>query len=635
MLKLSSIFSDWMVLQRDTADNLVWGYSDPDTAVRIYLSDNNMNNVFETEKRSDNDGYFEIQLPCISASDGYTLKISDDNDERIFSEIAFGDVFVCGGQSNMEITLVRMLERYEDELTPLVDKKIRFFRVPEKFNFHHTEDMIFSGQWEYTRMPELLDFGAVAFFTAREISEKEGVTVGIINTAIGGTPVKAWVSEETTRRLGLHVEEFEECQNDDWVKETWDSCVNKDIRWREEAEEAFSTDYSNNIKGTFNVPGFFDGTPLGGRYMACHFEKEIELGDGWDQQDIKLYLGAIIDSDKVYVNGTFVGETGYLYPPRIYRVNKGVFKKGRNKIEIKFLVFRERGGFMPGMNYKLKRADGEEISLEGQWDYQLVKEMPYLPNLTFFSYKATGVFNGMIYPLRRQKHKGFFFYQGESNVEEYPTYKDEFEACIKDWRKVWKDDTLPFMFVQIACFSDGYQECGDKRCYLTEQQRKCLEMPYTAMIQAYDLGEFNELHPTNKKEVGRRCAMAALDLVYGKTKYTAGPEAESIKWNNDENQVEVLFEKSTELILSHGIGAFFDDDRDEENVRGFYYINKADGKRCPAEAELIDRNKVIIKLPSDVEVEAVSYAWADSCLEANLYNKDRLPVVPFYSKRIK
>ena len=366
-------------------------------------------------------------------------------------------------------------------------------------------------------MPEILDFGAVAFFTASEIKRNENVPVGIYNTSIGGTPVKSWVSEKTMRSLGLHVDEYEECKNDEWVQTTIKTEAEGDMAWRQDADASFSEDMSDKPKGTFNVPGFFEGTELGGRCLAIYFRKEFTLPAGWSDDDAKLYLGALIDSDMVYVNGEFVGETGYLYPPRIYKVPKGLLKEGKNVVEIRFLVFRREGGFMPGKEYLIKRPDGATVSLEGEWEYVVTKEMPFIENLTFFSYKATGVYNCMIYPLRRQKCKGFYFYQGESNVDEYATYKDEFEAMIKDWRELWGDDTLPFMFVQIAAFNDGNRNgYFGRRPIFTEEQRKCTELPYTAMIQAYDLGEYNDLHPTNKKEVGRRAALAAADLVYGK-----------------------------------------------------------------------------------------------------------------------
>jgi len=621
-----------MVLQRDTKENLIWGFAKG--AVSVKLQDEMSENTEESFEKNcdvDSEGIFRIYLPEHSAGGDFQLLISDEDDEIRLEHITFGDIFVCGGQSNMELTLTRTMERYGDEIKATDNKNIRFFRVPEKYNFHHTEEFIEGGSWEYARMPQLLDFGAVAYFAAKEISQREGVTVGIYNTAIGGTPIKSWVSEETMRSLGLHVAEYEECKNDEWVQNTIKSEQAQDMAWREEADKAFEQDLSGASGGTFNVPGFFAGTPLGDKCLAIHFKKEFELDEGWSDVDTKLYLGAIIDSDKVYVNGEYVGETGYLYPPRIYKIPKGLLKTGKNVVEIRFLVFRREGGFMPGLGkeYLIRRPDGKTVSLEGQWEYKVAKEMPFIENMTFFSYKATGVYNCMIYPLRHVKTRGFFFYQGESNVDDYDTYKEEFEAVIKDWRKLWGDDSLPFMFVQIASFNDGGRNgYFGRRSFLTEEQRKCCELPNTAMIQAYDLGEFNDLHPTNKKEVGRRAALAAEDLVYGKEKYIPGPMKQDIQYSEvSENECEarITFEDSIKLILSHGIGMLVEEDRNEKDVIGFCYW-KGD-KAYPAQAEIIDDNKVAVRYPKDAEI--LSYAWSDSPLDANLYSEDRLPVVPF------
>ena len=625
MIRLSKVFSDRMMFQRETDKNLVWGYGEGEVSVTLIKREEDaFESVFEGKTSCGDDGYFEVELPAYPAGGNYSLNISDKDGSVEIGDITFGDIFVCGGQSNMELPLNRTFERYEEEIKAFSDDNIRFFRVIEKFNFHHTEELIEEGSWYYAKMPEIADFGAVPFFIAKHIRENENVPVGIYNTAIGGTPVKSWCSEKTMRSLGLHVEEFEKCRDDEWVKSVMKNDVEADMAWREEADRSFSEDMSNKPSGKFSVPGFFEGNPdLGGKDLAVYFKKEFELPAGWSDDEIKLYLGAIIDSDKVYVNGQYVGETGYLYPPRIYRVPKGILKEGKNTIEIRLLVFRCEGGFMPGKDYMLKRPDGEVVALDGEWEYTVSKEMPFLENYTFFSYKATGVYNCMIYPLRKQRCRAFFFYQGESNVDDYATYKDECEAMILDWRELWGEE-IPFMFVQIAGFNDGNRNgYFGRRSFFTEEQRKCCELPKVAMIQAYDLGEFNDLHPTNKKEVGRRAFLAAEDLVYGRTAYIPGPEKKEVELRDGE--AEITFDEGVKLILSHGFGVITDEDRDEKNVVGFSYL--LDGKTYEAEAEIIADNKVLVRFPKEAEV--ISYAWSDSPLDANLYSEDRLPVVPF------
>ena len=634
MLKLSSIFSDGFIFQRDTCDNVVWGYTDPQDSVTVKLVklySDHMEGVTEEiicgdTVTADQDGYFEVGITSCSAGGNYIIEVSNKEKQIIIKDVTFGDVFICGGQSNMELMINRTLERYEDEISKVSDHMIRYFKIPEKFNFHNTEEFIEGGKWITAEKPELYDMCAGLYFAAAHLRSKEDVPIGFYNTAIGGTPIRSWVSEDTMRSLGLYEEEYKKCQDDEWVRNTIAEEQKADIEWRQAAFAPYETGETTGEKGIINVPGFFTGTPLAERNMSICIERDVEIPDDWSDKDVKLYLGAIIDADMVYVNGTLVGEIGYRYPPRIYRLPKGILKKGTNHIEIRMLVFRGEGGFMPGKDYKLHSLDGEDISLEGEWNYEIKKEMPYLPDMTFFSYKPTGVYNGMIYPLRRQKNLGVFFYQGESNVEIYETYKDEFEAMIKDWRKLWDNPNLPVMYVQLAAFSNGLHEFGEKRVYLTEAQRQCMELSNAAMVQAYDLGEYNDLHPTNKKEVGRRLALAAEALVYGKKAYTPGPEAKEIIHSG--NIVTVKFGEDVKLKLGHGIGVIVDENRDETNIRGFEYV--VDGKRIAAEAEFISENEIVVKLPESVKIEAVSYAWNDCPLDANLYSEDQLPVVPFY-----
>lgn len=640
MIRMSSVFADRMVLQRDTEENTVWGYAEPGARIGIRLSpempagdpvsgtgSDGTTAGFTAEVTADEKGAFQAALPSCPGGGSYRLTVSDGRDTKECSGITFGDVFVCGGQSNMVLPLARTLERYEEETLNTDEPEIRFFKVPEVFDFHKPHEMVEGSAWYKAKMPELLDFGAAAFFAAKELHEREGVPIGIYNTAIGGTPIKAWASEESLHRLKLHEAEYEQCGNDAWVASVRESEAKADEDWRRAAAEAFAAepaDIREKAAGVFSVPGFFNGPELTGRPMIVRLWKDVELDETWSRMESKLYIGALIDSDITLVNGEKAGETGYLYPPRIYRLAAGRWKAGKNRIEVQLSVFRDRGGFMPGMHYKIRRSDGAEISLEGDWQYRIVKEMPYLPNMTFFAYKATGVYNAMISPLKKQQIRGFFFYQGESNVGEDETYQEEFEAVIGDWRKLWGKEELPFIFVQIAGFADGLKEYGEKAAFLCEAQRRCTRLPGTAMVQAYDLGEFNELHPTNKKEVGRRLALAARSLVYGEGNYRPGPQRKDVLLTDD--GAEVVFDEP--LILSHGIGVLTDQDRDETAVHGFEYF--IGGRRCAAKAEQVKPDRIRVTFPK--EAEAFGYAWNDCPLDANLYSEDRLPAVPFLEK---
>ena len=142
MIRLSNFFSDRMVLQRETDKNTVWGYGEGEICVSLIKEYASSEKVFEEKTAAGADGYFEVRLPAFGAGGNYTFKISDSTDTTEIKDVTFGDVFVCGGQSNMELPINRTMERYAEEIKTVNDTDIRFFKVVEKFNFHHTEELI-------------------------------------------------------------------------------------------------------------------------------------------------------------------------------------------------------------------------------------------------------------------------------------------------------------------------------------------------------------------------------------------------------------------------------------------------------------------------------------------------------------
>ena len=159
MIKLSSFFSDYMVLQRDTEENTLWGYAKDEVFIQFKGEGAQSGEVIlDGSFKVEEDGFFMAELPSHPAGGDYTVVIWDADGESskiVLQHVTFGDVFVCGGQSNMELPIARTMERYADEIEATDNKNIRFFRVPEKFNFHHTEELIESGAWAYAKMPEI------------------------------------------------------------------------------------------------------------------------------------------------------------------------------------------------------------------------------------------------------------------------------------------------------------------------------------------------------------------------------------------------------------------------------------------------------------------------------------------------
>lgn len=613
-IRLSALISDGMVLQRET-ENVIWGYAKPGRDIRLFFG------AYQTAAKAGEDGCFELSLPPMQAGGPWEICISDGEDSITIRDILFGDVFLLGGQSNMELPIARVMERFGEEIRTTVKQDIRMFEVPKEYAFGEKRAEIEKGQWIKAAQDELLLFSAAGYYAAEELYEREHVPIGLLQTAVGGTPVKAWCCEETVKKLGYDVSELAECKQEGYPKKVEETEAERARLWWEEALAG-----NDKRSGTVELPGFFRGTVLKGFCGALKLRKKITLPEDvdWMGADATLYLGALIDADFAYINGKKVGETEYRYPPRIYEIPKGTLHAGENEIEIKMLVFNGEGGFMPGKEYEICYKDNgrKKVSLTGTWEYEIVKEMPELPETTFFQYKAAGLYQGMLYPVRNWKIKGCFFYQGESNTGRPETYEEEFTAMIADWRALFGEPDLPFIFVQLAGFADGKEHTdGIDWARLREEQRLTAEHVKNAMMaQAYDLGEYNDLHPTDKKSVGQRIALAAEKMIYGKNVVCQGASVKKV--NQMPDKVQVIFEPEETVLhtVEKGNG--------KKNVCGFTWI-KEDGSRVETLAELKNANIVEIQKTKEAAYVGIAYAWNDCPLDANLYNEEGLPVIPF------
>ena len=504
---LSSLISDGMVIQRE-AENVIWGYAEDGRKVSLSMG------TYQTEVTAGERGFFQVRLPGMQAGGPWEIRLCDGETTKIIRNVLVGDVFLLGGQSNMELPIARVMERFGEEIKKTINTEIRMFEVPKEYCFGGLREEITKGRWLLAAGEELQLFSAAGYFAAAKLYESEKVPIGLLQTAVGGTPVKAWCCEETIKRLGYDVSDLAECRKKGYPAQVEREEQKRSEAWWDEARKGDSGE-----KGRISLPEFFSETTLRDFCGAVNLRKKFFLEEqvNWEEEDAVLYLGALTDADFTCINGEKIGETAYRYPPRIYPIPKGVLHAGENEVLVEMLVFDGEGCFMPGKEYVL-RCGEKKISLSGEWDYEIKSRMPRLPETTFFQYKAAGLYQGMLYPIRRWNVRGCFFYQGESNTGRPESYEEEFTAMIADWRRLFDKPELPFLFVQLAGFSDGKANSeGRNWAKLREAQRRTAEHVENArLVPAYDLGEYNDLHPIDKKSVGERIALAAENLIYGK-----------------------------------------------------------------------------------------------------------------------
>lgn len=226
----------------------------------------------------------------------------------------------------------------------------------------------------------------------------------------------------------------------------------------------------------------------------------------------------------------------------------------------------------------------------------------------------SGLFNGMVAPLTPLRIRGVIWYQGESDAPRAATYRKLFPTLIESWRREWQQPDLPFLYVQIANYiAKRDTAAGSPWAELREAQLQTLRVPHTGMAVTIDIGEPNDIHPRNKREVGRRLSLLARERVYGETLETSGP---------------VLVQAARaggvwRLRFSHTAGSLKSNDGGA--IRGFAIAGE-DRRFVPAEAR-VDGDELVISGPVKEPV-AVRYAWAENPI-ATLVNAAGLPASPF------
>lgn len=528
-VKLPALVSDGMVLQREQSVK-VWGTAEPGERVLVKflktsvakdalpaaVEGRKVKNDFTVT--ADTNGEWSVSLPPLKAGGPYTLRINDIE----LKDIWVGDVWLCSGQSNMELPVSRVTDMFYEEIISYNNEKIRQFAVPKTYNFHIPQTEMPTACWQACTQQYVMDFSALAYFFAKAMFEKTGVPVGLIHSSWGGTPVESWISEDGLKEFPMYVNEKRLYENDDYCKEIKRLEEQNFSRWN---ATLYRGDAGLHESTPWYAPGYDDSAwpkvdlfstgwattglnPVNGSHW---FRKDIEVPQSWNGKEAVLRLGCIVDADSVYVNGTFVGTVSYQYPPRIYKIPAGVLKAGTNNVTVRLISNNGYPHFVKEKPYKIL-CGNEEISLEGEWKYRLGAPMPVAPDMMFFCYKPVCLYNAMIAPLQNYSVRGVVWYQGESNVPRRNEYAALLTAMIADWRETFGHKDLPFYIVELADFLAPEDKAGRAAwAEMRSVQAEAVERNrHARLIRNSDLGEWNDIHPLDKKTLGARVAESVL-----------------------------------------------------------------------------------------------------------------------------
>lgn len=313
-----------------------------------------------------------------------------------------------------------------------------------------------------------------------------------------------------------------------------------------------------------------------------------------------------------------MGHTTYQYPPRRYAVPVGLLRAGSNSITVRVTSSRDKGGFVADKPYSLT-VGSKEYDLTGTWKYRVgVEAQPLAPDV-YVGYKPPlGFYNALLAPLSKLKIKGVIWYQGETNTGDPEEYARSFPALIRDWRKTFNQGNFPFLYVQLADFMPASAQPVESQWAATrEAQRGALAEPNTAMAVAIDTGEWNDIHPLDKRDVGERLALAARKVAYGENIAYSGPLFRSLELQG--NRAVLSFDHVGSGLVCKG-----------DRLRDFA-IAGPDGRFVWAHAA-IQGDQVVVYSDQVPQPARVRYAWADNPDKANLYNREGLPASPFEAR---
>ena len=626
-VRLPQLVRDSMVLQRDV-NVKIWGWAAKEEKVNVKFN----GKTYKTKTGAD--GKWLVILSPMKAGGPYTMNISGSN-KITLKDILIGDVWFCSGQSNMVHQMELHNITYAEDIAKANYPEIRHFFIPTLTNLQGPQNDLPTGYWKPATPKDVLRFSAVAYFFARALYEKYHIPIGLINASVGGTPIEAWTSEAGFKDFTQLLNTIQKNKDTTYISNINRTAAAKNANQPQQQKDLgmlnekkwYEVSYIPPVGGwrTINIPGYWEDQGIKDLDGVVWYRKEIDIPASMANSVAKVFLGRIVDADFLYINGVLAGNTTYQYPQRRYQLPAGLLKPGKNIIVIRVINNLGKGGFVPDKPYYIE-AGGQKLDLKGYWQYKVGEA--FIPGRTggggiSFQNQPAALFNAMVAPVINYTIKGILWYQGESNTDKPENYVNLLPALIADWRHQWKQEGIPFLYVQLPNFKEtNYLPSESNWALLREAQLKALSVPNTGMAVAIDLGEWNDIHPDNKKDVGVRLALAAEKVAYGDNIVHSGPLYHSSKIEG--NKIMISF--------THTGSGLIADDGEELSE---FAIAGADKKFVWAKAKIIQGNgpgepdKVMVWHDDIVNPAYVRYAWADNPVNPNLYNKEGLPASPF------
>jgi sialate O-acetylesterase len=609
---VSPLFGDNMVMQRGKA-NALWGWSEPGDHVQIKIGEQTASAVAGADRR------WQVNIQPPPTGGPYIIKITGRETVELHN-VLVGDVWLCGGQSNMQLTL-QFARNGAEEVKAAAYPDIRFFSVAGHPAYRHSEAI--EGTWKAVS-PETADrISAVGYYFARKVQHEIHVPIGLVVDALGGTPAEAWTSADA---LGpLHDFNVPLAELRRLAAERAPEYGNYVMHWYDE--------YDIGIKGNWaapeldetswksvEIPGGFSELGVPETPAVAWFRKEIVLPGPLPEGRAVLFLGSVERMDTVYVNGKFVGASAWVENPRVYPLSEGLLKPGRNILAIRVLKTKPDGGFLgKPTELRLMLGNTSSIPLTGKWKGKLsVDARPPQPlPIAYENWPVmpTVLYEGMLAPIAPLSITGALWYQGEQNSERGYQYRRILPTMIADWRRLFGQGDFPFYIVSLPAFKPRSATPVDDAWAETRESQALTAagVSNSCLAVTIDTGDPDNIHSQDKQPVGERLALCALAQHYGENVAYAGPTLLSVE--RLPGSVRLHFANADGGLVVKGTKL-------EE-----FAIAGEDRKWYWADAYIED-DTVRVSSPSVPNPKEVRYAW-QSNPAATLFNAAGLPAGPF------
>ena len=617
---LPSFFTHNMVLQQKSTVPL-FGDS---TAKKVTVTTSWDKKEYEVFVKA---GKWEVFMETPSYGGPYNITI-DDGKKTELKNILIGEVWLCSGQSNMEMPLKGWgkIANYAEEINNANYPEIRLLQAAQAMSEQPQDELeVQHGGWQVCGPQTIADFSSTAYFFARKIYQEKHIPIGLIHSSWGGTVAEAWVSAGALTTMHdfdaalevLNDTEGQKTQQQKYEADMlkWNAALSAKEGSMKDGKPLWAgTGYDDSAWGDIPVPSLFENNVLPGFDGVVWYRKAFEVA--------KLPSGAgsfefaVDDDDMVWINDTYIGGTKGYSIDRRYTVPASALKKGTNVITVRVFDNTGGGGIYSPDDIALKFT-GLTIPLAGTWKYKTgvnLKDLPPMPFLSAGPNRPTVLYNAMIYPLLRYKIAGAIWYQGESNAGRAQQYKTLFPLLIRDWRDKFRNEKMPFYFVQLANYKEIKTEPAPSDwAELREAQFQTLRLPNTGMAVITDIGDAKDIHPKNKQDVGLRLALIALAKTYGTDVGYSGPLY--IDFKKQGSKVLLTFNHNQGITAKGG-----------GTLTGFEIAGEDKVFRwAQAKAEV---TRVVVWSDAVKNPVAVRYNWADNP-QGNLTNASGLPASSF------